>query len=394
MALGFFLCVAWISLLLDSNVVIKTQAADIRQNPSKLNLVDVTDFSDSLSLDAGEGELSDKISKVVNKEYKKSPAAQPLKLSSVDQILVGNQGVNVERLVNGASRQWESNVFEPITFPLKSGSHMVNQIQPKPVESTSGVYGSRKPVPPSFEATTEFQMKPKPAPSTHLAVSPPSFESWKPAPPSREGVGEQLTGSFYPDSTDAVSPGFAGTADNDLFSYQGSNMVEFPAGNVPTWMKPSQQYSPTIPKPSPSESWSSPEWFGQDNEIDNSIDFNLSPEAQVPAPFYESWVNFPYVGSWLPNSYFAPRGYQPDLSLYREPLAPVVGSLPPKVPEPSKPLPPRKSFILQSKNGYHRRRFLKSKTTYTPDYKVPKGKYGKSVKVSRGVVQKPSPQNQ
>ncbi|MEY6236415.1 hypothetical protein WJF55_23060, partial [Salmonella enterica subsp. enterica serovar Corvallis] len=243
--------------------------------------------------------MSDKKSKVVNKEYKKSSVAQPLKLYSVDQTLVDKQH-GVERIVDGASRRWEANNFEPLTFPLKSVSQM-DQFQPMPVyesQSTpSVVYGNRRPVQ-----------------STHLGVSPPNFESWQLVLPSSEGAGEPVTGAFYQqqnslssesagDSTKAASPGVLGIPDNDPFSYEGSNMVEFSTGKIPTQKQPSLQYPPAIPKPSQSESWTQPEWFGQGNEIDSSFDFNLpilDPfKRQVPSS-YPSWHGFPYAWGYQP----------------------------------------------------------------------------------------------
>ncbi|XP_047213135.1 uncharacterized protein LOC124862967 [Girardinichthys multiradiatus] len=362
---GLLLWVVWISLLLGSSV--HTDVTQYRQIHDRMNLVEAKDFTDSLSYD--EGELSDKQSKVVNKEYKKSSVTQPLKLYSVDQTLVDKHHGNVERIVNGASRRWESNNFEPITFPLKPVSQM-DQFQPKPVYESqltpSVVYGNGRPVQ-----------------STHLGVSPSNVESWQLVLPSSEGAGEPVTGPFYQqqnsvssesagDSTKAASPGVLGFPDNDPFSYEGSNMVEFSTGKIPTQKQPSLQYPPAIPKDSQSESWTQPEWFGQGNEIDSSFDFNLpiwDPfKGQVPS-YYPSWHEFPYA--W---------GYQPDISIgYKNVLTPRPRSLPAKAPEPPRVLPPRQRFIVQSKNGYQRRRLVKSKTTYTPDYIVPKGKYGKRV---------------
>lgn len=154
----------------------------------KINLVDINDFSDSLSLDEGEGELlSKELPRTVNEEYKKSPAAQPLKLFLVNQNMVVKSHANVERIVNGASRQWESNVFEPIIFPLQSGSQLVDQTQPiLDYESQStplAVHESRKPAPPSLGETT-------------------TSESLQQLSSNREGVGEPVTGSHHQEVLD------------------------------------------------------------------------------------------------------------------------------------------------------------------------------------------------
>lgn len=329
-----------------------------RKTGAKLNLGETSDdFEGGLSFDEGE----QKPSKVINKEYKKAPPAQPLKLFSGDQNLITKPHSNVERIVGGASRQWESNVLEPITFPLKS----VNQAQPKPLyesQSSPLVYGSKTPVPPRYgKITTGIQkVKPKPVLPSNFAFFPPSFESVVPS----SGVGENVAGSTSQQgnldstqgvySTNSVSPvsPTPEDEDDDQISNQESNLIES-AGKAPI-QKQISWISPAVSIPLQSESWRTPEWFGQSNEIDGSTNFAQPTFARWPLPIQSSFTGF-----------------------YWPMMGPLGRSLPAKATDPLKVLLPPKGFVMHSKNRYQRRRIQKSKLTYTPNYQMSKGKPGK-----------------
>ncbi|XP_017277343.1 atrophin-1 [Kryptolebias marmoratus] len=402
MASGLILWVSYIALLLSAIVGCSAAQGWIyraRQDSKNLE----PDDSNTIYSDQGEGALVNQLSGLLPPNYVHPSVAQPPSLIPVGQIPATAKGDNeVEKLVNGATREWESNPFQPITFPLKPWYPKVEPAQQTPTFNQPQlaplhVYMSKKPAPPSLvESSFENQnVATKPIqPSPYVAASSPSFQPWQPA---STDVNSSPSGSLNQPLYTAPSPG--GDFSKPVFVRPPDNS-EDPLTSVrpqtpygPTLEQVSHKYPSVGAEPQSSAALNAPEWYGPGNNIgDGSTGYTLpswKPSFQGPVgglPYYSDWLGFPF-SSFGDNLYYGqmplrPQNFVTNSGKYWVPQM--------SYPQRASPRPLRKSFVVRSKSGYQRQRFLQSKTTYVPGFEMPQRKNTPASEVQRKYPKRPT----
>lgn len=233
----------------------------------------------------------------------------------------------VERLVNGESRQWGlDHVNDPLLFPLNFNypPDPVESPQPNPITAPSTV---------SESTWTGQSASYDSAPSA--TYSAPSVASWQPG--AFGGYGYTYSGfDAAPVSDDPVRP----LVFEEVFQYPPENTD-------------SGLYETGYGVPSPS---------GGSSVLNFPVDVGTQPVygsgwPENPSGFYEEQATSSHTS------------YQPPESSwhFQEPVGTTGGlEVPQGVSEPFSP-----SYIIQSRSGFLRGRYLRTKTSYTPDFPPP-----------------------
>lgn len=251
-------------------------------------------------------------------------------------------GPEVERLINGASRNWGlENLDEPLVFPLWSEPAMS---QPGPVQpqstqpnvaSPDGMYA----FPHAGGSTHSASATAYHAPSaTSQAANPPISAYWQPEPVSSGyGVADFNTGSS------AAGGNIRHLVYEDVFQYLPGN-------------EPSQSY-------------------GYEEPSSHSYPTNVGAQPILPS----GTGSFP----GRVNLNFRQTDYQPHSATSWHPQNPVnlntqKVEVSQRVSEPVLPLP--SSYIVQSRNSYQRDRYSSTHLKYSPEAQPPMPISSKGVK--------------
>lgn len=358
--------------------------------------MDEDDAHDSLSFDD------------INKGHSKSPTSvlyfsfdgqytQPGKLPEIQSI------PNVENILNGISRKWDSNLFEPITFPLKPGNPVVDLTLTKPAVvkpqgSPLDAFSGMKPAPISLVGTGSYDplanLKPSHT-STSWSMASPGLLSKQPANPGSEEIPLSPFQYRYVSNSSSQKRIGSSTIPSLFEGASGRHTVD---ASSPGSGKP--QPRPSMFNPSPNYvSFDTGSHFGQQNDFIGQDTVNSVLQRKLPmknpldsdhqsgqrnfidagpptdhastmwkTPFdgtenqvSNEWMIpfFKMVDNW--NFDFPQMDFKPQKS--------VSSSKKSKIYQPVNSMRPQKR-IINSKNAYKRGRFVLSKTTYTPDHQM------------------------
>ncbi|XP_071329830.1 DNA-directed RNA polymerase II subunit RPB1-like [Trachinotus anak] len=344
MVLGCLFCVSWFCLLLfDGSVglpAIKGYGYPYTADSRNIGDDGEDDVLTSPTFESNwltsNGQLTDHTS-----YNKPSVAQQPVSVPAQQKLPNTPSAPQVERLVNGASRDWGlENLDKPLTFPLRPNYQpsAPEKLQPGPIQpqSTSYYY---------------------PAPFyTPQAAKSSSFDSWQPESVSSDhGVPNFNTGS-------------------SAHGGDSSNMPHLVFEEV--FQYPSENSEPSAPSHS---GISSPGGYNHGHYVSES----LTENALEPLfPSYTANVGTqPVVApGWGSSS----RSYQPHNERTSPQLSQKVASyqnvVSQRVSEPILPPPPPTSYIIQSRNGYQRGRYLLTDSSYSPEFPPPMPLSSPSVK--------------
>lgn len=275
--------------------------------------------------------------------------------------------LEVERLVNGVQRVWGlENPDEPLVFPLPSdpAKPQHGPVQPQStllsVASTNGM-----PAYPSAGDSTYSSPTAYYAPSTtSQAAKSPSSESWQPEPDS-SGYGVV-----------DLNSGAAGGNINHLV-YE--DVFDYPSESA----EPSHSYGSTS---------NTAGWYGQATDESQESSTRYASTLEKPsAPWYPTNAGAQPVypsrtesSSGGVNFNFGQAGYQPrdDKVSWRpqKTYNTQKVAVSQRVSEPILPPAPPPSYIIQSRNGYQRGRYILKNTRYSPEFDAPMPVSSKGVK--------------
>lgn len=367
--------------------------AQYRPTHAVTNLMDdqQEDRFNSLSFDEGnldEEASTDQPTTTFYAGFNKPSVREPLHL-----VPSGQRFPEYQNIPNLALFSRESNLVEPITFPLNQGNQIgLTPSKPalvKPQTNSFDAYSG-----PSGTGSAGMLMHFKPShTSSLLSLLPPKVQSKQPAAP---GSGEMaMTPVHYQQPNTVSSPSNSGSNEKlfgEVFNFNtgdaGSSSASDPTPqqNLPYYpSKPSQSYpsldtgrwsseSNDVNRPSIGD-WilqrklpmrhflnsAEPQRFGQRNSIDLGSSGYTTPWNTADEDWMFSF--FPKVFDNM-NVDFPHSSYQPQNS------ASVQMDKVSKVYQPARSLKPLKKRIVHSKNGYKRGRFVTSKTAYTPEYQM------------------------
>ncbi|XP_024127188.1 uncharacterized protein LOC112145930 [Oryzias melastigma] len=393
MAFCLILWVSWISMLSKYICVSAGNGFQYRPGYATTNLLDDQheDVRNSLTFDEANKDTSKSPTSILYFSFD-DPSAQTGKPPEMQNIPF------VEKIVNGISRKWDSNLFEPITFPLKPGNQVVDltlnrPAQGSPLDAFSGI----KPAPISLSGTGSSDpltnLKPSHT-STSWSMASPGFLSKKPANSgseethpspflyrhvfegsSQKGIGSSKTPSL-----------FEGVSNRDA-EHSGSSSGSGKPQLLPSMFKPSPNHASfetgshfgqgddlmglekvnsvlqkKLPMKNPLDSNNSQK-YGQRNSIDADPSTAHSSPMWKPSFDSKEWMMFPFffnmVDNW--NFDFPQMDVKPQKSL--------SSSKNSKVYQPVYSMMPQKR-IINSKSAYKRGRFVLSKMTYTPEHQM------------------------
>ncbi|XP_024127187.1 uncharacterized protein LOC112145929 [Oryzias melastigma] len=397
MAFGITLWVSWISLLFRCTCVSAGNGVQYRPAHAATNLMDDghEDRFHTLSFDEGnfdEEASNNQPTSTFHASFNKPSVRDPLHM-----VPSGQRFPEYQTFPNMAIFGGESNLVEPITFPLNQGNQMVGLTPPKPAfvlpqanpyDAYSGPSGTG-----SAGPLTHF----KPSlTSTTLSLPPPKVQ------PASPGSGETAMSVVYYQQPDTVSSpsNFDTNENSDQFFEEVLNFNTGYTGPQSASDSKPLQYFPSYPsKPSkPSQRYPSVDtgrWYSESNDVNGPWiggvlqkklpmrHFLNSAKPQSPGqsnsinpgssgyatPTWkaddEDWMFsfFPKVFE-NQNFDFLHSSYQPQNSASDQ--MDTVS----KVYQPARSSKPLKKRIVHSKNGYKRGRFVMSKTAYTPEYQT------------------------
>ncbi|XP_037544903.1 uncharacterized protein LOC119421625 [Nematolebias whitei] len=384
MAAGFILWVSYMVLLLGDGVLSTVREGDFRVSLDNKNLK--TGDSNSIFSYQGEKDWADKFAGLLPPNYIQPSVAQLPNLIPARQT-PGNapSGEEVEKIVNGEAREWESNLLEPIRFPLiasypKVGPERQRPTLNQPQSAPLPTFLVKKPAVPSLVESSFENKNLMAKPALYVAASSPSFQS----PPASPVVKESPFGSLNQLLYTVSSPGGKPVFERPQEKFEeplssGSNVMGFggtrPKYN-PVLEQESHEYPSVYVKPQSSPPLRNAERYSQGNGIDGSIGYALplwkpSFLGPVGGLSYRDWMGFPFSGFGNDNLYYGQMAFKPQnfMTNTQNYWVPQL-HFPQRVIRPSSRHPRRKSYV-RSKSGYQRRRFLQSKTTYIPGFGKP-----------------------
>lgn len=334
----------------------------------------------------GEKDWADKVAGLLPTNYIQPSVAQPPNLIPVGQTPGNDQsGDEVERIINGEAREWESNLLEPIRFPLISSYPKVGPEQQRPTLNQPQsvplpTFLVKKPAAPSSLVESSFENKKLVAkPAVYVAASSPSFQSQPASPVVNKSPFGSLNQMLYTVSSPGGKPVFERPQEHfEEPLSSGSNMMGF-SGTQPKYdpilEQESHEYPSVDVKPQNSPPFRNAERSSQGNGIDGSTGYALplwkpSFLGPVGGLSYRDWMGFPFAG-FGNDLYYGQMAFKPQNFMTNTPnyWVPQL-HIPQRVIRPSSRRPRRKSYA-RSKSGYQRRRFLQSKTTYIPGFGMP-----------------------
>lgn len=353
---------------------------DWRHSPARTNL----DNENSNSLLFDEGDLVNNLDGLLPPNYIQPSVKQPPSLIPAGQSPANTgHGNGIEQIVNGAAREWDSNLSEPITFPLQQKT-----AQP---QSTPSIYISEESIPLSL-VEGSFENKNFAAEPSHGAASShPSFQSWQVAGSPFGSLNQQrFTSSSL--GADLSKPVLRPSDNSEDPLSSGFNMLGFsstPTKNVLKLEQVSNNYPSVSKRQRPA--FLTTDRFGQGNDIFDIYGFPFwKPSFQGPLgglPYHRDWMGFPFSG-------FGDDLYYGQMALQPQNVVSNTGKY--WIPQMSfaqrftMPAATRKNFVVRSKSGYQRRRLLQSKTTYVPGFEMPPKQYTPEYKALRNYRRSPN----
>ncbi|XP_029913793.1 uncharacterized protein LOC115363655 [Myripristis murdjan] len=260
---------------------------------------------------------------------------QPNKVQSTHALPSIPSVPKVERIVNGAAREWGQDHSDvPITFPLSTG------YQPGDVTKSQSNYMQPQPASSTAASPYEGLLSSGTGGSSHAGSA-----VYSELEPSSSQANHDL-------NTDASVQG----GDNDVPHLVYEEVFEYPdnAG----------------------DSLSYPSFGGASNYPEEQDQTEAQPEVEGPAsPSFSVGED---VFSSTNEDFYQPVGYQPDYGQTnpwpQQPQEPAPSTqevdIAQHVSEPIFP-PPQSSYIIQSRDGYERNKILYTKTSYSPELPTP-----------------------
>ncbi|XP_040918032.1 DNA-directed RNA polymerase II subunit RPB1-like [Toxotes jaculatrix] len=358
MALGCLLLVSWICFLLfDSSAgspAIKGFGYPYMTDSRNLDDDDGQDVLTSPTSDENNWQASNShLTDPVYTGYKKPSVAQHPVLVPTHQKLPNTPRVpEVERLVNGDPRDWGlENADKPLIFPLKPNYQLSDPAKPQPwpmqprsaphnVVSSDSIDASPSTGGAADYASTTVDFELDPSDTSHSAKSP-SFDSWQPEPVS-SGYGVADSGLGSPKQDFNTGSNANGDDSSNIPRLVFEEVFQYPSENT----EPSPSYDPSFPS---------------------------SPTNVESQPVYASAKGRSFSGG--ENLDFGQTSYQPRKKtpswVAQKPVADTQAVVSQRVSEPIPPPPPPSSYIIQSRNGYQRGRYLLAKSSYLPEFPPP-----------------------
>lgn len=326
----------------------------------------------NLGDDDGEDDLEDTLTFVQSgwaASYSNPSAQQPAIVANRKAVINRPSALLVERLVDGASRDWGLNqLHRPIMFPLSSkyqlddhtgstslGVATSNNMPVSPI--TGGSTHVSPPVnvkfppfsqylaanPTSQSATSGFLQAEPVLSSSDISFSSPNQNLN--TDPSAEGSDSSNTHHLvfeevfqYPKNTEQSFGN--GDASNAVGGYDDADQVSKPSS--PTYTSTPQKTLTSYPAN-----------VGSTFSISEGAGFDSSQREDIEQAGYQSQHG--KTAPWFPQK---PVPSTQEVAVVQ------------RLSQPRRP-PPPPSYIVQSRNGYMRRKFFVSKTSYSPQHPIP-----------------------
>ncbi|XP_054462914.1 translation initiation factor IF-2-like [Anoplopoma fimbria] len=376
MALGLILRVSWICFLLfDGSAGLPFKGYGYRVKNDLRNLGDDGEdeaLLSSLSAQSNWQASHNRPTGPVSTVYKPPAAQWPGLVSSLQNLPNAPSSAEVEGPINDYSRDWGLVNLAAQHLPLSSNYQQSDPAkpQPGPVQAQSASLGVAPTHElPAYPAGDSTPYASQIASSTSQAAKSPSFDSWQPAPASGgQDVAATLTGPGSPNQN--LNSGSSGSG------YYNPHLV----------------YEDVFQYPEPSNAAGQ---YGQADYMSEGSSTSSTQQGSFPSyptyvgaqPAYPSVVLSPSYGfSGGENPNFSQLGYQPRdeiPSLPQTYVSPQNVQVAQRVSEPILP-PPPPSYIVQSRNGYQRARYLFNKSRYSPEVGSPLSVHSKGAKGNPG----------
>ncbi|XP_067472540.1 uncharacterized protein [Thunnus thynnus] len=367
MALGLLLWVSWICLLL-FNGSVGLPAIKGYGYPYVADFRNIGDDGEDQVLNAPIfGQTNWQASNNYGTGYSKPPVAQQPNLVPTSQNLPNTPSAReAERLINGESRDWGlDNLDKPLLFPLRPNNQLNDAAnsQPSPIQPQSSV---------SVASTNRVPLSPNTGGSTQYASPTAYYEPTLSYPSQASGSYGGADYGFGHQNQDFNTGSRADRGDLSRSPHLVFEEVfQLPSKNTDGLSDPSYGavsatvggYS-KVTDPGFSPGYAST----QGSSSFPSYPSNVGAQPAYPSEMADPSASFPRGE----NLDFSRTHYQPrDISswLPQEPVNTQEVEVSQGLSEPIPP-PPPSSYIMQSRNGYQRGRYLLTESKYSPEFPI------------------------